>query len=119
MAKVLIVDDDREVAEFLVTLLELEGIESLVAPAAPEAKAALEDEEVALVLLDVAMPGMDGIELCRQISGDPKTRDVPIIVVSARPGRDVVERSLQAGAREFVRKPFENQELIGRIRRLL
>ena len=55
-------------------------------------------------------------DLCRALKKDPRTRDVPVFVVSARPGKDVVERALAAGAEEFIRKPFENHELIGRIR---
>ena len=69
-----------------------------------------------LVLLDIAMPDRDGLDLCRALKKDPRTRDVPVFVVSARPGKDVVERALAAGAEEFIRKPFENHELIGRIR---
>ena len=65
------------------------------------------------------MPGQDGIDLCRAIKRDPRTRQVPIFVISARPGRDVVERALAAGAEAFIRKPFENHELIARIRKRL
>ena len=65
---------------------------------------------------DIAMPDRDGLDLCRALKKDPRTREVPVFVVSARPGKDVVERALAAGAEEFIRKPFENQELIARIR---
>jgi CheY-like chemotaxis protein len=62
------------------------------------------------------MPDRDGLDLCRALKKDPRTREVPVFVVSARPGKDVVERALAAGAEEFIRKPFENHELIARIR---
>ena len=115
--KVLVVDDDPEIVTFLATLLELEGIESQVATSAAAALAVLERAgPPQLVLLDIAMPDRDGLDLCRTLKKDPRTRDVPVFVVSARPGKDVVERALAAGAEEFIRKPFENQELISRIR---
>jgi CheY-like chemotaxis protein len=114
--RVLVVDDDPEIVTFLATLLELEGIDSTVATSAAAALEKLEHTVPNLVLLDIAMPDRDGLDLCRTLKKDPRTRDVPVFVVSARPGKDVVERALAAGAEEFIRKPFENQELIARIR---
>ena len=116
-ARVLVVDDDPEIVTFLATLLELEGIESQVATSAAAALTMVERAgPPQLVLLDIAMPDRDGLDLCRALKKDPRTRDVPVFVVSARPGKDVVERALAAGAEEFIRKPFENRELIARIR---
>ena len=114
-ARVLVVDDDPEIVTFLATLLELEGIESQVATSAAAALAILQHGLPNLVLLDIAMPDRDGLDLCRALKKDPRTRDVPVFVVSARPGKDVVDRALAAGAEEFIRKPFENTELIARI----
>ena len=115
-ARVLVVDDDPEIVTFLATLLELEGIESQVATSAAAAMGILQHSLPNLVLLDIAMPDRDGLDLCRALKKDPRTREVPVFVVSARPGKDVVERALAAGAEEFIRKPFENTELIARIR---
>jgi CheY-like chemotaxis protein len=118
--RVLVVDDDPEIVTFLATLLELEGLESQVATSAAAALAMLERAgPPQLVLLDIAMPDRDGLDLCRALKKDPRTRDVPVFVVSARPGKDVVERALAAGAEEFIRKPFENRKLIARIRNRL
>ncbi len=117
--RVLVVDDDPEIVTFLVTLLELEGLEPSVATSAAAALEKLQREQPALVLLDIAMPGQDGIELCKQLKADPLTREVPVFVISARPGREVVERALAAGAEAFIRKPFENHELIAKIRKRL
>ena len=115
-SKVLVVDDDPEIVTFLSTLLELEGIESSVATSAAAALEQLQRGAPDLVLLDIAMPDRDGIDLCKELKSDPRTAEVPVFVVSARPGKDVVERALAAGAEEFIRKPFENAELISRIR---
>src|SRR3954467_8733609 len=114
--RVLVVDDDPEIVTFLATLLELEGIDSTVATSAAAALEKLDHVVPTLVLRDIAMPDRDGLDLCRALKKDPRTREVPVFVVSARPGKDVVERALAAGAEEFIRKPFENQELIARIR---
>jgi DNA-binding response OmpR family regulator len=109
---VLLVDDDAEICAFLATLLELEGLAPLVAAGPDEALASLSG--AAAVLLDVAMPGVDGIELCRRMrrAGYPG----PILVVSARPGPDLPRKAVEAGANEFVRKPFDNADLIARLR---
>jgi CheY-like chemotaxis protein len=115
-SKVLVVDDDPEIVTFLSTLLELEGIESSVATSAAAALEQVQQGRPDLVLLDIAMPDRDGIDLCKELKSDPRTAEVPVFVVSARPGKDVVERALAAGAEEFIRKPFENAELISRIR---
>jgi DNA-binding response OmpR family regulator len=110
--RVLLVDDDQAICTFLATLLELEGMEPVVARRADEALAALEG--TAAVLLDVAMPGMDGLELCRRMRASGYVG--PILMVSARPGTELPRRSIEAGANEFLRKPFENADLLARLR---
>src|SRR3979411_2506157 len=114
--RVLVVDADPETVTFLATLMELEGIESTVATSAAAALEKLDHAVPNLVLLDIAMPDRDGLDLCRALKKDPRTREVPVFVVSARPGKDVVERALAAGAEVFIPQPVDNQELISRIR---
>ena len=114
-ARVLLVDADREICEFLVTLLELAGLTTRVAHSAAAAMARLEGIDA--VLLDVAMPDVDGLEICRRMRGAGFTG--PILVVSARPGPDLPHRAAEAGANGFVRKPFDNAELVARIRDML
>jgi DNA-binding response OmpR family regulator len=112
---VLLVDDDAEICQFLVTLLELEGLQTRVAHTAEAAMASLPGSDA--VLLDVAMPGVDGLELCRRMRGSGF--EGPILVVSARPGPDLPHKASEAGADGFVRKPFDNAELVALIRALL
>jgi DNA-binding response OmpR family regulator len=112
---ILLVDDDAEICEFLVTLLELEGMKARVAHTAAEALGGLGQADA--VLLDVAMPGVDGLELCRRMRATGYAQ--PILVVSARPGPDLPRKAAEAGANGFVRKPFDNAELVGRIRAML
>jgi DNA-binding response OmpR family regulator len=113
--RVLLVDDDPDICEFLGILLATEGMESRAAASAEEALAALED--AAAVLLDVAMPGVDGLELCGRMRAVGFTG--PILIVSARPAADLARRAAAAGADAFVRKPFENAELVGTLRRAI
>ena len=118
-ARVMIVDDDTEILTFLSTLLELEGIEPLVATSAKAAVRLLSEVRHAppdLLLLDIAMPERDGLDFCRMLKQDATLAGIPVFVVSARPGRDVARRALAAGAEQFIRKPFENGELIASIR---
>ena len=77
-SKVLVVDDDPEIVTFLSTLLELEGIESSVATSAAAALEQLQQGPPDLVLLDIAMPDRDGIDLCKELKSDPRTAEVPV-----------------------------------------
>ena len=114
MERVLLVDDDPDIGRFLTMLLELEGFSPEVATRGQEAIDACERARPAAVLLDVAMPGLDGLELCRRLRGSGL--DCAILVVSARPGADVGARAFEAGADDFIRKPFDNADLLDRLR---
>ena len=117
LGTVLVVDDDPEILNFLSTLLELEGIETRLATNAAIALTLLRHDPLpSLVLLDIAMPDRDGLDLCRAIKADPRTSAIPVFVVSARPGNEVMERARESGAERFVRKPFENAEMVELIR---
>ncbi len=114
-ARVLLIDDDAEICQFLAMLLEIEGMTPVVATRAEDALAELErGEPIAAVLVDVAMPGVDGLELCRRLRA--RGLAAPILMVSARPGPDLPQLAAQAGADAFLRKPFENAELVERLR---
>jgi DNA-binding response OmpR family regulator len=112
---ILLVDDDTEICQFLATLLDLEGFEPRIATSAEQAMGALAG--LAAILIDLAMPEVDGFELCRRIRRSGFTR--PIVIVSARPGADLPSKATAAGADEFVRKPFDNADLVARVRRHL
>ncbi len=114
---VLVVDDDPEILNFLSTLLDLEGIETRLATSAQAALNVLSQANLPrLVLLDIAMPDRDGLDLCKALKADARTKGIPVFVVSARPGPEVAQRAIAAGAEEFIRKPFENAEMVDRIR---
>jgi DNA-binding response OmpR family regulator len=112
--RVLLVDDDPEICQFLAMLLELEGFTPVSATRAEDALAAVAADPPAAVLLDVAMPDVDGLELCRRLRAEGFA--APILVLSARPGQELPNRATDAGADEFIRKPFENADLVARLR---
>lgn len=110
---ILVVDDDLALSEMLQIVLRQEGFETARCGRGDEALDAFTQHDPDLVLLDVMLPGMDGIEVCRrirQISG------VPIIMLSARSDTIDVVHGLEEGADDYVAKPFKPKELVARIR---
>jgi putative two-component system response regulator len=118
-ARILIADDEATIRELLCRILEPAGYEVIEAANGREAIALGEREHPDLFILDVSMPGTDGIEVCRVIKGDPASRLTPVIHVTGQTARDDRLRALQAGSDEFVAKPFDVEELLIRVRSLL
>ncbi len=112
--QVLLVDDDPEICQFLAMLLELEGFTPRPTTRAEDALALAQRDPPAAVLLDVAMPDVDGFEVCRRLRASGVRS--AILLVSARPGEELARRAIEAGADEFIRKPFDNADLVGRLR---
>jgi len=119
MAHVLIVDDDGAMRRVLSLQLNLAGIESREASNAQQAFVSLKQELPDLVLLDVMMPPIDGIEICRRIRLDPATMALPVIMVSAYASDANRERAMAAGATALVAKPYESDTLLATLRRYL
>jgi class 3 adenylate cyclase len=116
---VLAVDDRAENLDIVRVRLEAQGYEVLTATGGEAALAVVSDANPDLILLDVMMPGMDGIEVTRRLKGDPATRPIPILLLTAKADvHDVVE-GLNAGADDYVTKPFDHSTLTARVRSLL
>ncbi len=115
-ARVLVVDDDPDVLAFMELLLCAEGFAAACARSGDEALGRLGEGPVDLVLLDIAMPGCDGLDLCRRIKSGSGMRDLPVIVLSAYPGDLAASAAQAAGADHFLRKPFDNDELVALVR---
>ena len=113
---VLIVDDEKVGRDVLKTLLVEEGYDLAFAHDGPEALAKAVELTPDLILLDVMMPGMDGFEVCKRLRNDQLLAEVPIIIVTALDDRDSRLRGIQAGANDFVTKPFDRVELRARVR---
>ncbi len=116
MARVLVVDDDPDVRSLVELKLRLEGLEVVTAASGEEALAQLSVQTVDLVVLDLMMPGIDGIEVCRRIRDTAEIAHLPVIMLTARAQEKDVERGLTVGATDYVVKPFSPRELMVRVR---
>ena len=118
---VLIIEDHPDIAECLRYRLEQERIETRVAPTGTEGLSASLDRDnpPALILLDLLLPGINGIEICRRLRRDPATRQTPIIMLSAKTSPADIADGLDVGADDYITKPFSVRELIARIHVLL
>ena len=113
---VLVVEDEPAQAEVLAYNLEREGYRIARAPDGEEAMERLGDERPDLVLLDWMLPGLSGIEVCRRIRARSETRDVPVLMVTARGEEADRVRGLDTGADDYVVKPYSVQEVVARVR---
>jgi serine/threonine-protein kinase len=115
-ATILVVDDSRVGRMAVESVLKAEGHRVLDAESGQEALEVLEQLRPDLLVLDVRMPGMDGFQLCATIRARPDLRRIPIIFVSAACSIEERSKGLQAGADDFLRKPFEPAELVDRVK---
>ncbi len=116
-SRVLVADDDRAIRDALARALGLEGYEVLVAPDGAAALTAMRDHRPDVLVLDVMMPGVDGLTVCRVLRSE---RDrIPILMLTARTETSDRVAGLDAGADDYLPKPFELDELLARLRALL
>jgi two-component system response regulator MtrA len=111
--RVLVVDDDAALAEMLTIVLRNEGFDSRVCPTGERALAEFRDYRPDLVLLDLMLPGKDGIDVCKEIRAES---GVPIVMLTAKSDTIDVVVGLESGADDYVVKPFKPKELVARIR---
>ncbi len=116
--RVLVVDDEPAVTELLRRLLTREGYDVHIAGDGAAALEGIVAHRPHVVLLDVNMPGMSGIDVCRRIKADSSTRLTPVVMITGMSQRDKRIESLDAGADDFLGKPVDNQELLTRVRSL-
>lgn len=111
--KVLVVDDDAALAEMLTIVLRSEGFDTLVCETGDQAMADFHEYKPDLVLLDLMLPGKDGIDVCREIRAES---GVPIVMLTAKNDTIDVVVGLESGADDYIVKPFKPKELVARIR---
>jgi two-component system phosphate regulon response regulator PhoB len=119
MPTVIIVDDEPDIREVIRFALEGAGFRVLEAGHAEEARRLIAGETTDLLLLDWMLPGRSGLELAQQIKQSPKTRTLPIIMVSARGEEEDRIRGLDTGADDYITKPFSPRELVARVNAVL
>jgi two-component system response regulator MtrA len=113
MARVLVVDDDQALSEMLGIVLRAEGYEALFCEDGSKAQAIFQETKPDLILLDLMLPGVDGIEVCKQIRSES---GVPIVMLTARGDTLDIVKGLESGADDYIVKPFKPKELVARIK---
>ena len=116
---VLIVDDESAIREMITVALQMAGYQCLEAQDAQSAHALIVDHQPDIILLDWMMPGVSGIELARRLKREPASADIPIIMLTARSEEDNKIQGLEAGADDYITKPFSPRELIARLKAVL
>ncbi|HET6954406.1 MAG TPA: response regulator [Acidimicrobiales bacterium] len=118
-AMVLVADDDEDVLALVVRRLERDGYEVLTARDGAEALRLAQEQLPDLAVLDVMMPQLNGYEVTEHLRQDPATARIPIILLTARVQEHDVSRGFQAGADDYIKKPFSPQELRARVQAAL
>jgi phosphate regulon transcriptional regulator PhoB len=117
--KILVVEDEADILEIIAYNLSREGWRVLSSRDGEEALDLARSEEPDLVLLDLMLPGMDGIEVCRQLKDEPRGAELPIIMVTAKGEESDVVLGLGVGADDYIVKPFSPRELVARVKAVL
>ncbi len=117
--RILIADDNPQILELLEAYLEPLDVDVHLASDGEQTLAAVERHTPDLLLLDIMMPKRSGFEVCRSLKEDPRYRDIPIIMVTALNETGDVERARESGADDFLSKPVNKIELLGRVQNLL
>jgi CheY-like chemotaxis protein len=110
--RILVVDDDENILSLERTILEQKGFDVTTAAGGAEALQLLGERTFDLVLLDVMMPEIDGFTVCRRIKEDPKTRDLPVIFLTAKGGGEALAEGFESGAVMYINKPFTANKLL-------
>jgi phosphate regulon transcriptional regulator PhoB len=119
MGTILVVEDEPDIAELVKYHLEKAGLPARVVGDGKQALDLIVREQPALVVLDLMLPGLDGMEVCRRLRGSPATRGIPVIMLTAK--AEEVDRivGLEMGADDYVPKPFSPRELVARVKAVL
>ena len=113
------VEDERNIRELLVYTLETTGFEAIGIQEGKELFRCLEKELPDLILLDIMLPGQDGYSILEKLKKEPKTRDIPVIMVTAKEAEYDKVRGLDSGADDYITKPFGMMEFISRVKAVL
>ena len=118
-ARILVVDDEPQNIRLLQIRLQADGHTVLTANSGQEALELVQAEAPDLILLDIMMPGMNGFEVCQQLRAEAATQFVPVVMVTALAEQEDRIRAIEAGADDFISKPFDSHEVLARVRSLV
>jgi CheY-like chemotaxis protein len=119
MTKILIAEDERDIRDLVTFTLRFAGYEVFAASNGEEAVQMAPKVNPDLILMDVRMPRMTGYEACRAMKADPELRDIPVVFLSAKGQESEIQQGLDAGAEEYLLKPFAPDQLTARIKTIL
>ena len=119
LANVLLVEDEKSIITLIKYNLEKEGFKVFCAETGEEALKIIKEKTLDVVILDWMLPDVSGIEVCRQIKKDKKLKNVPVLILTAKGEPDDKIKGLEVGADDYVTKPFNNKELLLRIKSLI
>lgn len=117
--KILVIEDEADILEVIEYNLTREGYKVLTSKDGEQGLAKVLGENPDLVLLDLMLPGLDGIEICKRLKQDPVSRGTPIIIVTAKGEESDIVLGLGVGADDYIIKPFSPKELIARVKAVL
>ena len=115
VGRILVVEDDQDIAELIAHHLGKAGYASEVVHAGDKVLSLVQDEQPSLIILDLMLPGQNGLDICRAIRANPRSSNVPIIIVTAKTEETDRIIGLELGADDYVTKPFSPKELISRV----
>jgi len=118
-ATILVVDDEEDILELVRFNLAREGYQVICATTGEESSKIAQEKHLDLIILDLMLPGIDGLEAAKRLKEDPKTRDIPILMLTAKGEEADVVLGLELGADDYVTKPFSPRILAARIRAIL
>ena len=117
--RILVVDDEPDVLELVVFHLKKEKYKVAIADNGDKALKIAREQVPNLIILDLMLPGISGLEICQLLKQNPKTTEIPILMLTARAGEEDRVRGLELGAHDYVTKPFSPRELVLRVNNLL
>jgi two-component system phosphate regulon response regulator PhoB len=117
--KILIIDDEQDIRQLLKYNLEREGYQTIPADTGEKASEITKTELPALIVLDLMLPGIDGLDVCRKLKNDPATENIPIVMLTAKDEESDIVTGLELGADDYITKPFSPKVLIARIKKIL
>ena len=118
-AKILVVDDEEDIRELVQLNLARENCEVLTCETGEQALDIARSKLPNAIILDLMLPGIDGLEVCRKLKADPKTAGIPIVMLTAKGEEADIVTGLELGADDYITKPFSGKVLVARVRRLL
>lgn len=117
--KIVVIEDEPDIVEVISYNLKNEGYRVLSVDRGDEGINLIRDQSPSLVILDLMLPGMDGLSVCQQLKSDPIVRDIPIIITSAKSEESDIVIGLELGADDYLTKPFSPRELLARVKAVL